>query len=116
MEHFDDRHTRAEETTSPPLTAFAQRHRLPLGIAVTVIMVGVLAWSLATLPSQSPPGFFGLVHRYTFPLMATLIAAVSLLWGLRVKRAWINLVGYLTVATYVVYLITGWVYDRFFAG
>ncbi|HLS02838.1 MAG TPA: hypothetical protein VK054_12825 [Beutenbergiaceae bacterium] len=116
MENFDDRHPTDQETKSPPLAAFAQRHRLPLAIGVAVIMLGVLAWSLATLPSQSPPGFFGIVHRYTFPVMATLIATVSLLWGLRVKRVWINLVGYLTIATYVVYLITGWVYERFLPG
>src|SRR5690625_4080486 len=104
MDNFDDHQPSAEESKTPPLNAFAQRHRLPLGIAVTVIMIGVLAWSLATLPSQSPPGFFGIVHRYTLPTMATLIGTVSLLWGLRLKRTWVNLVGYLTIATYLIYL------------
>lgn len=103
-------------TTPPPLTRFAQRHRLVIGGGVALIMLGFFAWSIYTLPQATVPGFFGVVQRFSFPLMCLLIAAVGLAWGLKLKSLWTNIAAYAAIATYVIYLSVGWIYENFIAG
>lgn len=105
----------AAEVPPPPLVAFAHRHRLVIGIAVATVMAGLLAWSLLTLSPATVPGFYGVVQRFSFPLMCLLIGAVGITWGLSVPRRWINLGAYAAIGTYFVYLATGWIYESFIA-
>lgn len=73
-------------------------------------------WAIVGLPPATVPGFFGVVQRYSFPLMCLLIAAVGLTWGLKLKSVWTNIAAYAAIGTYVVYLLVGWVYEYFIAG
>jgi len=93
--------------------AVARRHRRTIGIAVAAVMVAVLAWSVLSPPEASAPGFFGVVQQYTFPLICALIAAVALAWGLKARTLVVNLLAYATIAAYLIYLVTGWVYENF---
>src|SRR5690625_3105064 len=104
-----------EEVPPAPLVAFAHRHRLTIGITVAAVMVGLLAWSLLTLSPATVPGFYGVVQRFSFPLMCLLIGAVGITWGLNLPRRWINLGAYAAIGTYFVYLATGWIYESFIA-
>lgn len=100
----------------PPLVAFAHRYRLVIGIVVAAGMLGLFTWSILALPAPTVPGVYGIVQRYSFPLMCVFIAAVALSWGLKLKSLWTNVASYAAIATYVVYLVVGWVYENFIAG
>lgn len=99
----------------PPLQAFARRHRFPLGLALGVVMLGVLAWSLIALPPPGVPGFYGLVQRFAFPLMYLFISAIGFTWAFRVNRLWTTIAAYGAIATYAVYYLVGWIYEAFIA-
>lgn len=97
------------------MVAFARRHRLLIGIGVAVVMVAVLVWSVVALPAATVPGVFGIVQQYAFPVMCGLIAVVGLTWGLRLRSMWTNIAAYAAIATYLIYLVVGWVYEQFLA-
>lgn len=103
----------SEVGSSPPLVTFAHRHRLTIGGFVAAVMVGVFAWAVLALPAATAPGIFGVIQRYSFPLMCLLIAAVGLTWGLKLKQIWTNVAAYAAIGTYLVYLVVGWVYENF---
>lgn len=100
----------------PPLAAFAERHRFVLGLTLGVVFaIGTVAALLYLRPDTALPGFFGIVQRFAFPTMTALIAAVGFTWGWRLPRRWPNLAAYLAIGTYLLYLVTGWVYEQFVA-
>src|SRR5690625_802659 len=103
----------SEVVSPPPLVAFAHRHRLIIGVVVAAVMVGVFVWALLALPEATAPGLFGVIQRYSFPVMCLLIATVGLTWGLKVKQVWTNVAAYAAIGTYLVYLVIGWVYENF---
>lgn len=105
----------AAEVSTPPLVALARRHRRIIGVAVALIMLGTLVWALMTLPEASAPGVFGIVQLYSFPLICLLIAVVALTWGWKVRTLWVNIAAYATIATYLIYLVTGWLYENVIA-
>ena len=121
MGNFDDEtHVPPEQgeepAAPPPLQAFAHRHRLTIGLVVAVGMGAIMAWSLLAAPPATVPGFYGIIQRYAFPLMCLLIAGVGLTWGFKLRTLWVNLCAYAAIATYLIYLVVGWVYEYFVAG
>lgn len=93
--------------------AFACRNRLAIGLTVTAAMLGVAAWALLSRPPASVPGVYGLIQRYSFPAMSVFIAAMALTWGLKLKSVWTTATAYAAIATYLIYILVGWVYENF---
>src|SRR5699024_12800395 len=81
----------SEVVSPPPLVAFAHRHRLLIGVAVAAVMVGAFAWAVLALPEATAPGLFGVIQRYSFPVMGLLIAALGLTYVLKIKPLWTNI-------------------------
>ncbi len=118
-EHTDlgvEKDENSEDLPPPPLVAFARRNRLPLGLTAAGIMGAFFVWAVVGMAPATVPGVFGLVQRYSFPLMCLLIALVALTWAFRLRTLWTNLAAYAAIGTYVVYLVVGWVYEHFIAG
>ncbi len=100
----------------PPLAAVAERHRFVLGLALGVVFaIGTVLALVYLRPEPALPGFFGAVQRFAFPAMTALIAAVGFTWAWRLPRRWPNLAAYLAIGVYLLYLVTGWIYEQFVA-
>lgn len=99
-----------------PLGAFAETHRFVIGLSIAAVMVAVGAWAALTFVPENPiPGAFGVIQRYAFPVMCALIAVVGTTWALRLKRVWTNAAAYAAISTYLIYVLTGWIYEQFVA-
>jgi len=90
---------------TPPIQAFANRHRRVLGVATTVIAVALAVLDVTVLPQPDVSGGVrAFVLRWAAPVCWVMIAGVALTWALSVRRAVVNAFAYVAVACWLVYL------------
>src|SRR5699024_4179469 len=80
---------------TPPIQAFAHRHRRVLGVATTVIAVALAVLDVTVLPQPAVSGGIrAFVLRWAAPVCWVMIAGVALTWALSVRRAVVNAFAY----------------------
>lgn len=83
---------------------FTERHRLPLGLAGAVFLIGVAVFFFFAGSALLYDGWQSTVLRWVGPLCWLLLASVAVTWALRAPRKVTTTLGYITLGCYLLNL------------